>query len=206
MAWRKGHGNGAGVPRIETLPADELPDGVAAPSGPVIDRYPSGKVPPGPSAQALGRLGGLAKKESRELNALIGLWQPPEGHTAHQYLHVARVWRDEHAARLAQTVGGGTCGPGPSSIVATSALQLAASRILFDEGFRTNNPKLLLEASRLANDSGQNLLAAHELSAKEAQSNAADMLLPWERPEFIAKKAAEAKAKLDAKAIEGEFE
>lgn len=31
MALRAGHGAGAGVPRIEVLPADEIPVGVAAP-------------------------------------------------------------------------------------------------------------------------------------------------------------------------------
>jgi hypothetical protein len=35
MALRTGHGNGAGVPRIEVLPVDELPAGVPGNAGPL---------------------------------------------------------------------------------------------------------------------------------------------------------------------------
>lgn len=71
-------------------------------------------------------------------------------------------------ATLAATVGGGEVGPGPASVVSTAALQLGASRYLHDLGAETGDAKLLLDASRLADASRQNLLAAHELTAKEA--------------------------------------
>jgi hypothetical protein len=67
---------------------------------------------------------------------------------------------------LARDVGGGVCGTAPSSIIASAALQLAASRFAFE----VLGDMVL--GSRLANDSRQNLLAAHELVAREAQARA----------------------------------
>jgi hypothetical protein len=54
--------------------------------------------------------------------------------------------------------------------VSTAALQLAASRYLSDQGGAGGDAKLLIDASKLANDSRQNLLAAHELAAREAKA------------------------------------
>jgi hypothetical protein len=72
--------------------------------------------------------------------------------------------------QLAATVGGGRVGPGPASIVASASIQLGASRYLADLGAQMGSAKLLREAANLANDSRQNLLAAHELAAKEAKA------------------------------------
>ena len=69
---------------------------------------------------------------------------------------------------VAKTVGGGVCGPAPSSLVASAALQLAWSRYLGDVAAETGDPDMALKASRLAEASRQSLLAAHELCAKEA--------------------------------------
>jgi len=71
---------------------------------------------------------------------------------------------------LAATVGGGRIGPGPASVISTAALQMAASRWLSDRGAETGDAKLLLEAAKLGDSSRQNLLAAHELAAREASS------------------------------------
>src|SRR5579871_3487742 len=163
MALRTGHGKGAGTPRLEVLPADELPDGVPAPSRPVVARDEAGRLLPGAGAVEIGRLGGIAASESRQLARLLGLWEPPEGHGWAPYARLAREWRDSHIARLSATVGAGEVGPGPSSIVASAALQMAASRWLSDRGAETGDAKMLLEASKLADSSRQNLLAAHEL-------------------------------------------
>lgn len=64
--------------------------------------------------------------------------------------------------QLAQQVGGGHCGPPPSSIVASASLQLAASRFAFEVLGD------LALGSRLADASRQNLLAAYELTVREA--------------------------------------
>jgi len=173
VTLRTGHGNGAGVPRVEVLPADELPDGVPAAASPAPPRDDAGRLLRGPGTTEFARRGGKAAKESRQLARLLGLWEPGETHTFQPYSKLAREWRDAHLAQLAATVGGGEVGPGPASIVSTAALQLAASRWLHDEGARQANPKLLLDASRLADSSRQNLLAAHELCAKEAAARPA---------------------------------
>lgn len=185
MTLRTGHGQGKGVPRIEVLPVDELPAGVPAPARPAAARQSGGKFAPGPGTTELARRGGKAKAEAVQLARLLGLAELPEGHPFAAYGRLAREWRDEHMAELGRTVGGGEIGPGPASVVSSAALQLAASRWLSDQGATLGDAKMLLDASRLADASRQNLLAAHELAAKEAQAREAARpkpRLPWEAP------------------------
>jgi hypothetical protein len=170
MTYRSGHGTGRGTPRIEVLPVDELPAGVPAPARPPVDRDPSGKFVPGPGTAALASLGGKARQEAAQLASLLGLWEAPPDHPFAPYARLGREWRDAHMDQLAATVGGGSVGPGPASVVSTAAIQLGASRWLSDVGAQTGDAKALLDASRLADASRQNLLAAHELCAKEAQA------------------------------------
>jgi hypothetical protein len=130
----------------------------------------------------------LAAHQSRQLAALLGLWVPGDEHAYAPYTRLAREWRDEHMATLAATVGGGAVGPGPASIVSTAALQMAASRWLFDRGAEAGSARMLADASRLGDSSRQSLLAAHELCAREAKARGADpaQLAPWlvaEEPE-----------------------
>jgi hypothetical protein len=169
MAWRSGHGKGGAVPRIEVLPPDELPAGVPAPAEPPkqSDHDGEGRFRPGNRASVKG---GIALAESRKLSKLLGLWEAPEGHSYRPYARMAREWRDEHMARMAATVGGGHVGPGPASIVSSASIQLAASRWAYDTAAQTGDAQLFSQASKLANDSRQNLLAAHELCAREAKA------------------------------------
>lgn len=167
---RTGHGNGAGVPRIEVPPADELPVGVPAPARPPVPRDEAGRLRPGPGTAELAAEGGRARAASLQLARLLGLATLPEDHAHAPYARLAREWRDEHIRTLAATVGGGEVGPGPASIVSTAALQMAASRFLFDRGAETGSARTLLEASRLADSSRQSLLAAHSLAALEAEA------------------------------------
>lgn len=87
MALRTGHGNGAGVPRIEVLPPDELPRGLPAtasgtsPAAPPAERGPAGRLVAGQAARELARRGGFAKAaKERQLRALqgVGLRGTPE--------------------------------------------------------------------------------------------------------------------------------
>lgn len=185
MTLRTGHGRGRGQPRIEVLPPDELPAGVPAPTGgaaaattdalALIERTPTGQVADSASAVSLGRRGGLAKAaRERGLRALtaLGLRGTPPEQLA-PYLADAEAFAVHEIARLAAAVGGGECGPTPASIVQSAALALAASRAAYAAGDSA-------AGSRLANDSRQNLLAAHELCAREALARpkkAAD--IPW---------------------------
>lgn len=169
MTLRKGHGNGAGVPRVEVLPADELPVGVPgeARTESPRDRAEAGRFARG---NALARLGGRARAGKTRLADRLGLRKLPEGAAFAQYKAAAVSFRRAQCAALAANVGGGYCGPAPSSMVASAALQLAWSRYIADEAAIKGDPDLALVASRLADASRQNLLAAHELCAREAAS------------------------------------
>lgn len=170
MALRSGHGTGAGVPRVEVLPADELPAGVPAPARPAPARDASGRFVSSAGTKALARRGGIARAEALQLERLLGLWKPPDDHRWAPYARLAREWRNDHVAELGLRVGGGKVGVGAASIVSSAALQLAASRWLTDRGAEAGDAKMLLEGARLANASRQNVLAAYELTAREAEA------------------------------------
>lgn len=98
----------------------------------------------------------------------MGLRELPADHPFAPYRRLGNEWRDAHIAQLAATVAGGEVGPGPASMVASAAIQLAQSRYLADVAAETGNAALMVSSSRLSDASRQNLLAAHELAAKEA--------------------------------------
>lgn len=150
------------------LPVDELPAGVAEPARTPPSRDEAGKFMPGPGTSEMARKGALAKAESRELAKLLGLWDAPEDHPFAPYQRLCRDFRDAHMQQLGASVGGGTIGAGVASIISTAAMQMAASRWAYDQGAQAGDAKLILESSRMADASRQNLLAAHELAAKEA--------------------------------------
>ncbi len=169
MALRSGHGNGAGVPRVEVLPADELPLGEPGPSHDARpdDREPNGRFRPGNS---LAGVAGRANAGKGRLASRLGLTSVSAGSDFAPYKRAASTFRRTQCAELARTVGGGFCGPGPSSLVASAALQLAWSRYLSDRAASELDADLVVKASRLAEASRQSLLAAHELCAREAQA------------------------------------
>jgi hypothetical protein len=183
MALRTGHGNGAGTPRVETLPADELPAGVQAPPQASArgERRPDGTFAPG--ARTVQSAGGLATRGKSRLTARLGLANLPDGSAFAPYRRAAATFRRVQCAELALTVGGGVCGPGPSSVVASAALALAWSRYLSDQAAATGDAELAMRSARLGETSRQHLLAAHELCAREAMSRPAGSrgrpLPPW---------------------------
>ena len=172
MSLRSGHGTGRGVPRVEVLPADELPRGVPGeavrPSPTDFDA--AGRFAPG---NQLARLGGLSRAGKTRLADRLGLRGLADASEFRPYKRAAVSFRKAQCSELARNVGGGFCGPAPSSLVASAALQLAWSRYLSDCAATTGDTELALKASRLAEASRQSLLAAHELCAKEAQARSA---------------------------------
>lgn len=167
MTLRKGHGVGAGVPRIEVLPADELPAGVPAPARPESpsDRGEAGRFAPG---NKLAAQGGKARAGKTRLASRLGLAHLSDDAAFRPYRAAAASFRRAQCTELARTVGNGVCGPAPSSLIASAALQLAWSRYLSDLAATTGDAEGALRASRLAEASRQSLLAAHELAAREA--------------------------------------
>ena len=172
MTLRKGHGNGAGVPRIETLPPDELPAGVAAPvaaPGVTLPFRPDGKIDGSETARELGRRGGAAKAAKIRLIDSLGLARFAEPNDFQPYRDAAEEFVKCEMESLASQAGG-EVGPGPATMVASAALQLAAARFASDRGARDNDLSLFKMASQLSNDSRQNLMAAYEMAVREAQT------------------------------------
>jgi hypothetical protein len=171
MTLRTGHGNGKGQPRIEVLPPDELPAGIP-------DAQESQDVKPkkgkrrafaaGDEARELGRVGGKANRGRRKLATGLAMGGTKAVKGFGEYRRAAKTFSRDQCTELAQTVGGGEIGIAPSSVVMSSAMQLAGSRFLFDKAAQSGDPDLFRLASQLANDSRQNLLAAHELAARQA--------------------------------------
>lgn len=129
---------------------------------------------------------GRVLKRSRLVRAaiqLLGKEDLPPDHALGPYRQEAVNFRDAHIAELAQTVGGGECGNGVSSIVTTASLQMAVSRWLFDQGMLAKDMDMLRTASKMGNNSTQNLLAAHELCARNA---AAREVVPLDLASIIA--------------------
>lgn len=171
MALRSAHGNGASVlVRAETAPADELPLGVHAPPQESArgERRSDGTFAKG--ARTAQSAGGRATKGKTKLAAKLGLSRLPDDAVFAPYKASAATFRRVQCAELARTVGGGVCGPGPSSIVASAALALAWSRYFSDVAASTGDPELALKAVRLGDSSRQALLTAMELCAREARA------------------------------------
>ncbi|MFO0615368.1 MAG: hypothetical protein U0414_22435 [Polyangiaceae bacterium] len=84
------------------------------------------------------------------------------------YRRAADAFRVAQCAEIAQTEGGGVCGTGPSSMVASAALALAASRYLYDTA--GGDPAILKAAADMADKSRQALLTATGMAARAAQN------------------------------------
>lgn len=177
MTLRTNKTPGRSIVHVEAPRHNELAVGVAVSAGtdeppvPVAVNRSAGRVADRQSAAALGRLGGLAKAaQVAKLDALVGLGLRDVGLPAsalQPFLRDAEDFAEHEIKRLAEIVGGGHCGASPSAMVQSAALQLAASRYLFSLG---GDPAQLKLASMLANDSRQNLLAAHHICALEAKA------------------------------------
>lgn len=173
MALRKGHGNGAGSPRIEVLPVDELPAGVPGPEptvAPKVPRGPDGRFTAGDGAKRLGARGGRAKRAAAKLAASLGMSGIACDESFAPYRKLADAYHKSEVRRVAREIGGGHCSPAVANILATSALQRACSAWMFDRAAASGDATLMTSASRLGNDSRQNALAAHELAAREAEN------------------------------------
>lgn len=167
MPTQRSHGR----PRPQAPRADELPEGMPAPARPHAARDGSGRFGQGSGTTALAASGGRAKAEAARLKRMLGLSEPAEPYRA--YVQHAADWRDAQLRHLAESVGGGAVGPDVIAIVSSAARQLAASLALNDAALAEgcdDSVALLEKSSRLANDSRQNMLAAHELAARAAKA------------------------------------
>lgn len=154
--------------RPQVARIDELPQGRAAEyrlGEPAVKRDALGRPADAESARLMGSHGGARSKGSTRLGSRLSLGEGFADPRFEPYARAARHFRKAQVARLAQLVGGGTCGPAPSSLVASASLQLAGSR------FAAEVLGDLSLASKLANDSRSNLIAAHEICALETKAS-----------------------------------
>ncbi|HZO15664.1 MAG TPA: hypothetical protein VFB62_20465 [Polyangiaceae bacterium] len=163
MALRKAHGNGAeALVRVETPPVDELGPGDAPDMAGLVQRRPDGTLTKA-GARVLGRLAGLRSAEKRRFAAVLadqlGLVTVPEH--LKPYVDVATDFARAEVAKLGSMFG--DIGPGPSSMVQSAALALAASRAAYADGDGRTG-------ARLADQSRQLLLTAHHLAELERKS------------------------------------
>jgi len=158
MTLRTGHGKGAGVPRLEVLPPDELPP--ATPGGAVrSERNALGQFQPGNRA-------GTSKRFKVGPRGLQGIDK-----TAPDFRAFAR-WGARYAAHRRRELArahGGEISAGVGAIVESAALAMAASRFLSARAAETGDPELFKQSSALASTARQHELAAWELAAREAQ-------------------------------------
>jgi hypothetical protein len=179
MALRFAHGRGArsAIVRVETLPADELPAGVAAPVGasalpPIAPAKPrprgKGRRFDATTARLAGDKGRAAQAAIRQAVALLaglGLRDAQPAALA-PFLSDARAFSEHERARLARVVGGGVCEGSAALLVDAAALATAASRAAYAAGDAALGARLSAEAR-------SNLLGAHELCAREAKARPA---------------------------------
>lgn len=108
-----------------------------------------------------------------------------------QYAKAVRLARAYRKHRMREfAVSHGYVSAGASSLLATAALALAASRYLYELATSApieNVPQLLKQASQLADSARQNELAAWELCAREAvarkKTEASSQGVPWLVPQ-----------------------
>lgn len=202
----RGHGAGRGRPHIEVAKASDLPVGTAAAPEPV-DRRPDGRIASADTARLLGKRGGLASARKRAdaaaWGATLGLGRlltlSADAHLA-PFVEEGEKWLAAQCSAVARDVGGGELSPGVVSILRTAAWERLYSAWLFDAGTRMSfawdvnearkpvmlpRTELLAVAMRLGDASRQNLLAAHELAAREAKARprAPGGLDMWTPPE-----------------------
>lgn len=167
MTLRKGHGTGAGVPRIEVLPADELP-----PVTPALTvrpgRGPDGRFLPGNTEARAQRV----RPGPRGTGALRAA---PEFEV---YSRWGKSYARHRRGELARAHGG-EISAGVGALVESASLALAASRYLGALAAQTSDPELFKRSSALANDARQNELAAWELASREAKVRPQSATVPF---------------------------
>lgn len=159
MTLRTGHGTGAGSPRIEVLPPDELPSVTPSLTAP-IERSPDGRFAPGNTAAR-------SKRARPGVRGSLGLDRMDP-----RFRSFAR-WGARYGAHrrreLAQAHGG-SLSAGASAIIESAAQAMAASRFVQALAAETGDAELFKQAAALASTARQHELAAWELAAREAQT------------------------------------
>lgn len=159
MALRSGHGAGAGVPRLEVLPPDELPPATG-----------TNAVQPGRDAAGRfvrGNTEARAQRTRPGPNGLVGV-----DRCSPDFRPFAR-WGARYGAHRRRELAaahGGAISAGVGAIVESAALAMAASRYLDHQARQGGEDaaELFKRAAALGQTARQHELAAWELAAREA--------------------------------------
>lgn len=184
MTLRKAHGKAADYspgPRVEVPPVDELGAGVrvAEQAGAGPERDGGGRFRKG--ARSVQAAGGRGKRQKLAIATRMGLGDVPTRSDFAPFHRAAQAFATAERKRLRETVAGGQSSPAMDAVVSSAAWQKAASEYLYAQAAKTGDAETMFKASRLANDSRQNLIAAHhlaELAAKGAPKGPAPIYLP----------------------------
>ena len=169
MALRTAHGNattnGIPGPRVEVLPADELPYPNAVDTA---DGHALAEVRGRPFAK--GNKAGAGRKP-----ALVSLGVRVEDAKDPEYLRQLRSGARYRKRRVAElcALGGGEISAGVSLRVKHEAMAAVGAEWIFNQAAKENLPvkervELLLQMDRLAQGSKQHALCAWELTMREA--------------------------------------
>jgi hypothetical protein len=164
VTWRNGHGKGAGVPRIEVLPADELPKAQAVGADPIATgRDAAGKLRSSAAAKAMAKL----PRRSRFLPRKLACDPRFEPHNRRRL-----EWQRKRVAELQVAHGGVSHGVG--AMLNSAAWLYAGGEFAAELAAEAADFELFKVASALTSTARQHELAAWELCAREAHARPAD--------------------------------
>lgn len=170
MTLRAAHGNGAdALLRSERRPLDEIPPLNAndTAAGLALAANRGRPFTPGNRAAA-GRKPALA---------LLGVPVDAADPRYRRALRKAAAYRQRRTRELA-IQHGGYLGAGPAAMLASSALALAASRVLHELAAETLDADLFVKAAQLADKARQQELTAVDLADREAKAREASTSAP----------------------------
>ena len=158
---RTAHGTGAdALLRAETPPLDEVPPLNAAHTAIGLALAAARGKPFVP--------GNRAAENRKPALALLGVPVETSDPRYRKALRKAASYRSRRVRELA-VMHGGTIGAGPCAMLASAALALAASRVLYELAGERLDPKLFVQAARLADSARAQELTAVALASREAE-------------------------------------
>lgn len=177
MTLRKGHGTGAGMPRVEVLPPDEQPFTPADVAAPLVTRDDRGRVVSSAAARAMAQMPRAGVFLPRDITVAPGF----EVHNRRR-----RRWLRKRRQELHEVTGGVSHGVG--AMLASAAWLYAGGEFAAERAAETGNVDLFRTAATLTSTARQHDLAAWELAVREADARRkaagpVDPLAAWRRPE-----------------------
>lgn len=164
MTLRTAHGAGASaLVRVERRPLDEIP-------APKAEDVAEGLVAlaKGPPRGRPFQKGHGAARGRKPSLAALGVPLVAADPRYQSALRKAASYRSRRCRELA-IEHGGYLGAGPASMLASAALALAASRVLYELAGATLDPALFVQAAQLADKARQQELTAVDLAARDAK-------------------------------------